>query len=466
MQPGHSYVDYPGEKNLETGRGAGLLFMPITLSITGHADLSPHRLTRAEAREWLEKAALWFEGLGDAVLDARLLRDAEDKAVLLVVFHPAVSPAEVRLGASGRVRVSAATSPAGPGYHIYLCEVLRLFATDFDLTWAPEQSTDPTGYFINSDRLACERHFFKCLGAWCASDPNASYLGLPANHGFTYPAEVLTPLGPQSHEWLRRVAADPIIGQEFYPWWNAKLDAAFYRNRALTRLWCEFPWRAPLNEAEGEEADQIANDLAAAFKLDPSIELPWGEWLEVLSAIENDRDDFTVTPKDTVLSVELWKRTWDHTTTSSVKHSGPRIGYRRHPVRVALTAGWSVLVPGDFAREWDDDRTWTGWNLTRTVWFHALGFTKPDGGHPTAAEALEVGRKSLPEGEPVAGLEGEEVHGSAVFGSVDEDGRTVWRLSGVAAVDGQLAVCNVYAEAAGDRPWTEATWQSLQHAKQ
>jgi hypothetical protein len=437
--------------------------MPITLSVTGHADLSPHRLTRAEVRDWLAKAAVWFEGVGDVVLDARLARGPDDKPVLLVLLHPACPSAEIRLGASGRVRVAARTSPAGPGYHVHLCELLRQFAADFDLAWADDQTHDPTGFFLTADRPACERHFLQRLAGWCATAAVPGCVGLSPGHGFTYPATVLTPLGPRDPDWLRAVVADPLAGRDFFAWWNPDLDAAFYRGRALARLWCDFAWRPPLTEAEGELTDQVANDLATAFKLDPTAELPWVEWLELLTGIENDRDGFTVTPKDPVLSVELWKRAWDDPPPSGARRPGPQIGYRRYPVRVTLTAGWSIEVPGDFAREWDDGRTWTGWNQTRTVWFHALGFTKPDGTRPTAAEALEVGRRSLPAGDPVPGIDRERVCGAAVFGPTEEDGRTVWRLSGVAAADGQLAVCNVYSESAADRDWATHAWQSLLH---
>ena len=108
--------------------------MPIVLSLTGQLDTAD-RLSRTEARDWLAQAAVWFEGVGDAVLDARVVRDGEEKPVLLVALHPASPAAEVRLGASGRLRVAATTTPAGPGYHVHLCERLRQFAADFDLTW-------------------------------------------------------------------------------------------------------------------------------------------------------------------------------------------------------------------------------------------------------------------------------------------------------------------------------------------
>jgi hypothetical protein len=437
--------------------------MPIVLSLTGQLDTGGDRLSRTQARDWLARAAVWFEGVGDAVLDTRLMRDPEDRPVLLVDLHPTSPAVEIRLRGTGRVQVTATTMPAGPGYHQHLVRLLRQFARDFAFAWHLDDCTDPTGFLMSNDPAAAERHFLECLAAMCARAPAA--VGMPDGPGaarFLYPAEVLTPLGPRTREWAAAVAADPARGRDFFPWWGPDLDAAFYRSRAVSRLWCEFPWRPPLTDHEGEQADQIANDLATAFKLDPAAELPWAEWLEVLAAIEADAagEQFCVTPKDAVLSVQLWKRAGP---IPMAKPNGARIGYRRHPVRVPLDGGWSVEVPGSFAREWDSDRNWTAWNQTRTVWFRRVGFAKPDGTPPTPAEALDVGRRSLPDGDPVPGLAAGGVLGAAVFGPADEDGRTVWRLSGVAGAGGQLVVCNVYSEAEVDRDWAVHTWQSLRH---
>jgi hypothetical protein len=240
--------------------------MSIVLSLAGQLPVA-ERLSRADARDWLGRAAMWFEGVGDAVLDARVVRDGDERPVLLVLLHPAAPAAEVRLGGGGRLRVSATTTAAGPGYHIHLCGLFRQMAAEFDFGWIADDCTDPTGYFSSNDRAACERAFLRWLADACADGPTS--IGLPANHGYRYPAEVLTPLGPRSRAWCGRVAADPAKGRDFFAWWGPDLDPAFYRGRALVRLWCDFPWRPPLSEEEGELADGIANDLASAFKLDP-----------------------------------------------------------------------------------------------------------------------------------------------------------------------------------------------------
>jgi hypothetical protein len=437
--------------------------MPIAFSLLGHIPLSADRLTRSAARDWLARAAVWFESLGDSILDARVVRDANEKPVLLAILHPAATPVELRLGGNGRVRVHAATTPAGPGYHIHLCERLRQFAKEFDVTWDDENCQDPTGYFLTTDRATCESHFLQWLATVCgaARDHDGhepTYIGLPTSLGFTQPGPIMTPLGPRERGWLDAVASDPATGRDFFPWWKPDPDAEFYRNRAVTRLWCEFPWRPPLTEDEGELTDQIANDLATAYKLDPAGELPWREWLEVLAAIENDEDGHTVNPTDESLTEAVTQRAWDEDA------SEPLIGYRRHPVRLPLSNGWSIEVPGDFTHGWDDVHTWTGWDETRTVWFHPVGFLKPDGSHPSPVEAVAVGRRSLPEGCPVPGIDRDGLRGEAVFGEAEEEGRKVWRLSGVTAAHEQLVVCYVYAEAESDRDWAIRTWHSLRHA--
>jgi hypothetical protein len=431
--------------------------MSILLTLTGQLD-STERLSRADARDWLADASVWFESRGDAVLDAHVVLDGENRPVLLVSFHPATPPVEVRLTANRKLRVTAITTPAGPGYHIHLCDLLREFAQSHEVNWIADDCNDPTDYFRTRNREQTEAAFLQWLAETCGTQP--AHIGLPASHGFTFPAEVYTPLGPRTHAWVTAVANQPEQGRDFFAWWKPELDAAFYRGRALVRLWCDFYWRPPLSEDEGELADQIANDLASAFKIDPSCELPWAEWLELLAAIEGDEEHYCVTPTDVVLSIELWKRTGPLPESTS----NDSIGYRRHAVRVPLEGGWSVEVPGELVCERNADHTWTAWDHTRTIWFQALRFTKPGGEAPTATEAAEVGRRSLPEGNALPAFAGNGLRGEAVFSAVEEEGRVLWRLSGITGAPGQIAVCNVYIENETDRDWAIRTWHSLRHA--
>src|SRR5206468_10386329 len=145
----------PRQPRPQPTRGAGRAFMPpIVLSLSGQLDLGDSRLSRTDARDWLARAAVWFEGVGDAVLDAQLVRDGEGRPVLLVVLHPTSPAVEVRLGGSGRLRVTAVTPPAGPGSHQHLCGLLRPLGRDLALPWVADDCSAPTGYFAARHRAA------------------------------------------------------------------------------------------------------------------------------------------------------------------------------------------------------------------------------------------------------------------------------------------------------------------------
>jgi hypothetical protein len=284
---------------------------------------------------------------------------------------------------------------------------------------------DPTGFSRTADLGALKSHFLASLRCACdelAASMNGApvALGLPVDHGFTHPGPVLTPTGPRPREWL--TAAD----RDFFPWWAPEPDAAFYRSRALAMLWCEFPWRPPLTEDEGELTDQIAADLEMAHSLDPAGPLPWAEWAEVLAAIAGDRHGFTVQGIEPELKAEVFRR-------AAAITPAPRTGYRRYPVRVALGDGWTVEVPGSFADGWEaDGRTWVGWDDRRRLTVRVGGGA--DSFAPGFAEAR------------------------------DDAGRPVWRLAGVAQANGcePLAYRIDLADLA-DRDWAETVWRSLRH---
>lgn len=390
--------------------------MTPALTFTGRLDPTPAKLTRAEKRDWLARAAVWFETTGDAVLAAELSEDDDSKPVLCVCLHPAADDVEVRLAASGAVRVTARTWPVGPGYHAYLCAALNSFAADVGVAW--DHADDSTGFTRTNDAAALSDHFLAALRRACRKAlpqrPGVAAMGLAEDHGFTHPGPVLTPLGPRSWEWAAAVAADPTAGIEVFPWWSPDLDAEFYRNRAVALMCCEFPWRPPLTEDEGELTDQIAADLEMAYSLDPTGPLPWREWSEVLAALDGDRGGFTVQTAEPELRRDVRHRAALFDPAASL------IGYRRYPVR-ATVGGWAVEVPGSFADGWEDERTWVAWDESRRVTLRT--------GDPGPAR------------EPVF-LE-------------TADG---WRMSGGVG----STTCQIEGPDSTDREWAARVWASLQ----
>lgn len=436
--------------------------MAVGLALAGTLP-ADHRVRLAEAREWLSRAAVWFESAGDAVLETRLARDSLDHPLLHVHFHPAGEPAQLRIGGSGKVTVHAKTSPVGPGYHAYLCELLKDFAEDFEIAWNdPTPDRDPAHYFQHGDLARLERHFLhwlalECAGALRRSEPGQILsVGLPRPVRFRHPGPVLTPTGPRSLEWIKTVAADATAGRDFFPWWSPELDAAFYGRRAETDLWLAFPWRTPLTESEGEVLDQIAADLANGYEADPAADLPWSAWAATIDALEQDAGKFTVEPiPDTLVGMI---RSRDDGTAATM-------GYRRHPVIATFSGGWQMQLPGRLAiRREDDGRTWTAWDDTITVWLRDQSLGHPERGTiPSPAKAVAAARKNLPIGEPVESPDGPIV-AEAVYDTFAEDGRVVGRLSGVAASGHRLAVCNIYLRDPADRSRAVALWRTLDRA--
>jgi hypothetical protein len=431
--------------------------MAVGLTLTAALATEERRFNAAAVRDWLARAAVWFEAVGDAVLDAHLDRDSEGRPHLRVAFHPAADDVDVRVSPGGRIKLIARTSPAGPGYHAYLCQLLKQFASDFEFQWEePPGDHDAGRYFVVGDRARLESAFEHWLSQRCTNllpkvtaDGAPYSLGLSKKVKYLHPGPVLTPLGPRSLDWLKSAANDVATGKDYFAWREPTLDAEFYRNRAVCRMWLDCPWRPPLSEYEGEMYDEIAADLANALDIDSNLPLPWAAWKDVLADLEADKHQFTVEPTPPELRLLVHKRAGENPAAP--------LGYRRHSVRVPVTGGWTIEVPGHFATSWEDDgHTWNAWDTGRTVWFRSVF---ADG--QSAEEALIVGRVNLPDGEHLPGRHKHGVLGEAVFGPHHEDGQDLWRLSGIASVDGQLAACNVYVNNVIDREWAINVWRSL-----
>jgi hypothetical protein len=265
---------------------------------------------------------------------------------------------------------------------------------------------------------------------------------MPSNHHFDEGWRVVSPLGPLDPDWIALLAEEPERGESFFPWWNTRQDADYSVRRALSWMWKDVRWRAPLSESEAAALKDASAMLERAHQIDGSREYPWREWKELIEYGE------IATP----LREEILVR------AEAVDPSIPLIGYRRKDVRVDLSGGWSLRIPGSFAESWEDERTWYAWDATRTVRFTCFSIVNEDE-TPQSAEEILGAYVDIQE---TFEHEEEGVIGRAYLAhSMDEH----WNLHGRTAVSGSLAVCTITIGSADDREWALATWRSLRHSR-
>jgi hypothetical protein len=391
---------------------------------------------------------------GEAPLSIWRGQDYDGKPALGFHLHPTAESVDIIGVGRGRVLASAKTSTTGPGYHLYVCDLLRRLGRALEVTWDPpcadDGSGDETGYFHSGDRSGVEREMLKWLQAMArmtlsgrADEDGVGTWCLPIGHRYKSDGAVLTATGPRDTAWLEMTAEDPRRGIDFFSWWDEGTGAPYHLGRALCEMWMQVRWRPPLIDAETDLLNSIANELEAAHRLDPALDYPWPEWHEVLRYLETD----------SLLAAEVARR-------AAQQPNGPSIGYRRRNVAVELTGGWSIEVPGSLAECWDEDGTWQAWDSARSVSVSLLSSTA-NGNSPSAKEALS--QAPLPaEGEPLE-YRGADVIGRAVLEHGTKEGPSEWLLTAASAVAGRLALLTICYEDPADRPWAINTWQSLAH---
>src|SRR5205085_4953390 len=138
---------------------------------------------------------------------------------------------------------------------------------------------------------------------------------------------------------------------------------------------------------------------------------------------------------------------------------GPRIGYRRRPVRV-VQSGWQLTIPGSFAtRRTDDELHASERNRSITLAASATGTGSDPMPPETFLERIagHLGPEALShrDGEIVAkakmGIDPTSVVQTAV-------------LEGYSAVKGSGAAIRIVIHDAADAEWAIRMWQSLRPA--
>lgn len=366
--------------------------------------------------------------------------EAHDGA-LFAQLYPFAEPARFALDGD-RVRVEASSAPAGPGYHAWLCEALRALPVDWD------RVNDDSGYFYGRAREPLEELFVDWLGAAAAeileraSEGVSRFaLGMPEGHRYTYDGVVATLLGPRDREWLEATRSDASAGTDVFPWWNEDRDAQYFERLARASMWLEVRWRPPVTDDERATLDRVVTWVERAHGLDPERALPWAEQAELFTCLEEESLRAT------------------RARMKASKAGAPAIGYRRRPVRVELSGGWSMQIDGDLAERWEERGTWVGWDDTRSVWFNSLTVER-DGAPSPDAQATLAELPAL-EGDEILELEAGPLRGMASFREEEVDGETVYRLEAHAAQGHHAAIGTLVFTEASDRQWALETWGSL-----
>ncbi len=335
--------------------------------------------------------------------------DATAKRVTLAL-HPGAPPVRIAVLPDGDLEVKAVTSTVGPGYHADVIARLAPILDELEYVWAGDEE---------DVRVA--------MTSWLASELAAGtrLVGMPERI-FKIDAPVLTPMGPRDRAWIDAVIADPARGADAFAWWK---DGAGQRerSRALLAMWHEVPWREPLDDAERSLLERVDADLAAAHEA--GLDVPWAEWAE-LRILRGE-----------AVGAELRERAGD---------TEPTIGYRRHPMEVELTGGWTIELAGAFVGHWEDqDARWWATDGDRVVEFSSL----TAGDETDSAKLLAV----APEHHPVIERLGEPARCGRAE-AYDDDGIHVVHGLMAAAPNVAIMTCKGTPE---DEAWALATWRSL-----
>jgi hypothetical protein len=409
----------------------------------------------------LDRALAYFEArTRPALCASERTRDAEGRDVLCVSFHPAADDVVLVDHGNGRLSATASTATCGPGYHRFVCDTLHALGAALDIVWDPASPEgdvrDETGYFHSGDAGALDRAFAAWLQAvagrirFLLAGPNGDILfSMPESHVFSHDGAIATPLGPRDAAWIERVARDGAQGFDVFAWRDAGMGADYFLGRALVRMWSDVRWRPPLDEEERAMLEEVVALLEAAYRtapegVAPDRPYPWREWAELHELLGID----SLLATRTKLRAER-------------APEGPPIGYRRRDVRVRLSGGWSLLVPGAFAESWDERGTWQGTDGTRAVWF--TSFRVGGEGPPPDAATILDGRKAS-DGESLPEWREGPVLSRATRKRSDEGGRPLYEVHVDAAVAGSHAFMTiVYADEA-HHDWAEGLRRTLRHA--
>ena len=362
---------------------------------------------------------------------ARFTRD--DDSALQAWLHPGTEPVEFRIDGDALI-ASSTTNPAGPGYHVWVVELLERIGERAKLAWdwSPDgEPGDECGYRESRSVERVQQEMLAWLRSTCRLILEQSLVDVclclpielrPVRHG------VCSPLGVLGAAWIERVASAEGaelagVGAGFFSWWNPARDAAFWKGYGEVLCWQSIPWRPAISEDETALYDAALSAFGRARELAPTIALPEAEIAEL--------------------------RRYRVATSDAPPPSPTGIGYRRGDIRwsapglwtICLPGSWSLIDNGDSIQLHDD---------TRTVYLSAL---RVDG---ASAEKLLSSRDDVP---ATARWREDRHHGRAHV----EFSEGLWHLYAMVAVDGRICIATVTYRDESLQPWAEAVVRTIRY---
>jgi hypothetical protein len=365
----------------------------------------------------------------DAVLDASPKR-------ITLALHPAASPVRLLVLPEGDLELRAETAVVGPGYHADVLERVAPILDELEYVWDGGDGGDG-----GDDRDPGPR-----MLAWLAGElaAGATRIAMPAERSFRIDCAVQTAMGPRDAAWRDAVIADPARGADAFAWWH-RAPGHRERSRALLAMWHEVAWREPLDDDERGVLERADADLIAAHRASAELALPWREWAELLDHLGEGGAHSADVRARAAATIQA--------EAEAGAGEAPRIGYRRHPMEIELSGGWSLELSGAFVGRWEQegDRWWAT-DGDRVVEFTSL-----------TAEAETDSDRLLavaPEAHPVLErLSRGELRGRA---EVSDDG-DIHIVHGLMARAPHVAILTCKG-ARADEAWALATWRSLRNA--
>lgn len=406
----------------------------------------------SEPEQFLDRIEGWVQSKYSNMRPRTRQDKVEDVPTLFCVFHPAAEEVELTVVTPHQLVVYAKTSTVGPGYHMFLTEMLQALANDFQVSWEqPQESSDDYGdetdYFFSGE----ENKLFDAMAEWLQAVANTFFeeplrpedrgiaLCMPMDPHFEVDETATTPLGPRDRDWLFKTSKDGQAGKDFFAWWAPGFNAEYYLGRALVQMWSNVRWRAPISEAETDVITDVAESLRAAYRLNLSLAYPWAEWQEVLALLGEDGEEAELV-RSRVANV-------------------PSIGYRRKPVSVGLPGGWRMRVPGSFSEfEPDEESNFCALDPPREVWFTSYRFNAP-----SARETFESNKKRMKEEQPEYLTERDDYVAKASIGKKRrESGEEYFVLNGSNVGLRQRAVCTIVFSQAEEKELALGIWRSIE----